>query len=469
MAVRLTTSPTELPMLGEPKPRAFDILFPLLLGGYLLFDKAFAYLHIPGTQLFIGEIVLAFGLVGAVRVLKWPSLWRVTDVAYVMVAYAAWGLIMSIQGVFDDPIVALRDATIWGYELVALAVVGAFAFRPATLSRWLTWYRRAMPYVVAWLPISVILGSLDIGTVPDTTVPLTSFSPGKAAVQLLMIIAFLWLVTTPRTSRDQRWRVVMTGASLVGILVAATGNRGGFVAALMGLVVFLVLYPARSRLIVTFIGVVLVTVVATVVIDPRIELGEREVSARQLTENVASIVTGEGEGGLGGNISWRLRHWSEIWEGVNEDHPLTGHGFGPNVAEIYHVPQTDLGLRNAHNSHLTILARSGWIGLGLWVLLWGLWYVEVNRARRRLQSAGLDALSGVAAWAMIGTAAMHVEAVFNPSIEGPQTAFWFWTVFAFGLFVSIVTHKGTRMARGSGRGVAATYDLDGLEQSLRGL
>ncbi|MGD9934688.1 MAG: hypothetical protein AB7T37_13370, partial [Dehalococcoidia bacterium] len=33
-----------------------------LLAGYLLFDKAFAYLHIPGTPLYIGEVVLGIGV-----------------------------------------------------------------------------------------------------------------------------------------------------------------------------------------------------------------------------------------------------------------------------------------------------------------------------------------------------------------------------------------------------------------------
>jgi len=42
--------------------RAFELGLLLLLAGYLLFDRAFAWLHVPGTPLFIGELVLMSGL-----------------------------------------------------------------------------------------------------------------------------------------------------------------------------------------------------------------------------------------------------------------------------------------------------------------------------------------------------------------------------------------------------------------------
>ncbi|MCI0545633.1 MAG: O-antigen ligase family protein, partial [Actinobacteria bacterium] len=273
---------------------------------------------------------------------------------------------------------------------------------------------------------------------------------------------FLWLVWDPKTTRGERNRLIMTGIGVAGVLALATKGRGGFLAVIMGASLLLLLYPSRTRLIVTMSGTLLLVALATAVIDPRIDVGERELSAEQLADNVVSILTQEGEGGLGGNISWRLGHWGEIWEGVNEDVPFTGHGYGPNVAAIYHVPQTDIGLRNAHNTHLTILARSGWVGLGLWILMWGFWFQEVNATRRRLASAGYPRLSGVASWAMVGVLAIHVEAFFNPSIEGPQSAFWIWSVFALGLFLVIAS----RTRPGSTSRWRSDFDLAGLEAGL---
>ena len=43
----------------------FSRLLGPLLAGYLLFDKAFAYVHLPGTPLYIGEIVLVVGVFGS--------------------------------------------------------------------------------------------------------------------------------------------------------------------------------------------------------------------------------------------------------------------------------------------------------------------------------------------------------------------------------------------------------------------
>ena len=50
----------------RPRPRYFVWFTPalaLLLGGYLFFNKSFAYLHMPGTPVFVGEIVLGIGIV----------------------------------------------------------------------------------------------------------------------------------------------------------------------------------------------------------------------------------------------------------------------------------------------------------------------------------------------------------------------------------------------------------------------
>ncbi|MCI0426296.1 MAG: O-antigen ligase family protein, partial [Actinobacteria bacterium] len=433
----MTTSDVELaPFRVEGRPRRFEVLLPLLLAGYLLFDRTFAHLHVPGTQLFIGEIVLLFGIAGAIRITMWEGLWQRTNVAPPAFLYAGWGLLLLIPSLFgDDPVVAVRDAAVWIYLIIALAVLAVLVHRPSALLRWFSAYRALMPLAIPWLAATTVTETLELGNVPDSDVDLTSFAPGRAEVHLLMIVGFLWLVWDPKTTRGERNRLIMTGIGVAGVLALATKGRGGFLAVIMGASLLLLLYPSRTRLIVTMSGTLLLVALATAVIDPRIDVGERELSAEQLADNVVSILTQEGEGGLGGNISWRLGHWGEIWEGVNEDVPFTGHGYGPNVAAIYHVPQTDIGLRNAHNTHLTILARSGWVGLGLWILMWGFWFQEVNATRRRLASAGYPRLSGVASWAMVGVLAIHVEAFFNPSIEGPQSAFWIWSVFALGLFL----------------------------------
>ncbi|MCI0543752.1 MAG: hypothetical protein L0Z49_04795, partial [Actinobacteria bacterium] len=70
----MTTSDVELtPTRVEGRSGRFEVLLPFLLAGYLLFDRTFAHLHVPGTQLFIGEIVLLFGIAGAIRITMWEG------------------------------------------------------------------------------------------------------------------------------------------------------------------------------------------------------------------------------------------------------------------------------------------------------------------------------------------------------------------------------------------------------------
>ena len=50
-----------------------------LLAGYLLFDKAFAYLHLPGTPLYVGELVLVVGGLGTLAATGYLRAWSGTS------------------------------------------------------------------------------------------------------------------------------------------------------------------------------------------------------------------------------------------------------------------------------------------------------------------------------------------------------------------------------------------------------
>ena len=55
--------------------RVYGVLLGPLLAGYLLFDKAFAYIRLPGTPLYIGEMFLVLGtlaILGATGYLRLP-------------------------------------------------------------------------------------------------------------------------------------------------------------------------------------------------------------------------------------------------------------------------------------------------------------------------------------------------------------------------------------------------------------
>ena len=461
------------PAAGERVPRGFrrdlplfDRLLPLLLAGYILLDRGFAWLHIPGTPIFVSEIVIAFGLTGALRAISRPRVWEMSSVVSLVVLFVVWGMARTLPGLFDNTELALRDAATWVYALIAFAIIDSLWNRPAALGRWLAGYSRLFPLIVLWLPLSAMVADRVEGfTVPDSTVSLFSYKPGNAAVHLILVIAALWALTDPRTASGSRKRYMITGVAVIGVLVLSTQGRGGFVAAAVAGAFLLVLTTDRSKVLLAAVASLVLVAVVVVIVDPEVNVGGREISADQLTENIASIVQQEGQGELGGNIQWRLHHWGTVWDGVNTEAPLVGHGFPSNLAEMYEIPQADIGLRNAHNSHLTILARMGWVGAGIWVLIWGFWFREMAVARRRFLGAGLERLAGLVTWAMLGVIAIQVNAIFDPTLEGPQVALWLWAIAALGIYLGMVSRPG-RIPGAHGRASAETLD-DVIDQALR--
>src|SRR5829696_622921 len=111
------------PQASEASGRLFVVygrLLGPLLGGYLLFDKAFAYLHLPGTPLFVGEMVLGVGALAAVlatRFLGVPI--REEPILALLGAFGLWGLIRALPGVSTYGMDAVRDSALWYYCLFA--------------------------------------------------------------------------------------------------------------------------------------------------------------------------------------------------------------------------------------------------------------------------------------------------------------------------------------------------------------
>src|SRR5829696_1782932 len=127
------------PQASEASGRLFVVygrLLGLLLGGYLLFDKAFAYLHLPGIPLFVGEMVLGVGALAAViatRYLRVPI--RDEPILALLGAFALWGLIRAMPGIPVYRLDALRDSALWYYCLFAFFVAAALAKSPQLLER----------------------------------------------------------------------------------------------------------------------------------------------------------------------------------------------------------------------------------------------------------------------------------------------------------------------------------------------
>jgi len=177
-----------------------------LLGGYLLFDRAFAYLHLPGIPLFIGEMVLGVGALVAIietRYLRIPI--RDESILALLGAFAFWGLIRAVPGVGVYGLDALRDSALWYYSLFAFLMAAGLARSPQLLGHLIVQLTRLTPWLLVWLPLAVLLLPVEKNapTVPFSTVSVLSHKSGNAAIAALLVLGCMWVLPDSRSARSR--------------------------------------------------------------------------------------------------------------------------------------------------------------------------------------------------------------------------------------------------------------------------
>lgn len=420
-----------------------------LLGGYLLLDKAFAYIHLPGTPFYVGELILTvggLGVLGATGYLRIPL--RDEPVLALLAAFFLWGFIRFLPGLRTYGIEAVRDFALCYYCLFAFFTVAALARSPDILERWLAQLARFVPWLLIWLPIGVVLQSKLHG--PDVPfsggIPILSHKPGNAAIAAMVVLGFMWLFPETRSARS---RALWSMLALVVIAVSSTQNRGGLLGATAGAVVGLAFFPSRDRVrlivravTVTALGLFLATSLALQV--PFLGGQGRAFSASQLIANVLSIGGAGSSSDLSGTVAGRDLLWSLIYHQQVQDGALiNGFGFGVNLPYLvgdYQVTNGSDPLRSPHNSHLDVLARMGLVGISLWIALWLGWYWRMFAGCRRLAQRGLHGRWRVGVLCLMVTSSILVSSFFDPQLEGAQVAALMWT--AFGVGVAVTSFRG---------------------------
>lgn len=222
--------------------------------------------------------------------------------------------------------------------------------------------------------------------------------------------------------------VCAAALALVGL--AATYSRGGLGGVVIGLVAIALVMraPRRARLAFVAVMVLAILVAGVLVFD-----------AQWVEENVV----GAGETGSATNRVWMVEGALAMWR----DHPF---GVGLDNYQVvypaYRDPRADAGITESHTAYVTVLAETGFLGLGafVWVLaaFFGRTALPVVRRARDLT---LHAL-GVGAFA--ATLALAAQA-FTYSLEASK--FW-W--FAIGLGVAAWRMLAAEEGRTTGAGVA---------------
>jgi len=447
LRLRPSESTTWMARVTDP----FITAFIVMLGGYLFMDRAFAWLHIPGTPLFVGEAVLGIGLMTAIWSPNFAIFIRRNRSIQILILYMVWGLGLALQGFPRWGIDAVRDSALWYYGLFALVVGTLLLTRPNLLDRMIDLYMKVLPLwiIFAFARLGMANREWPI-RIPDSDVSITYHKVGNLAVHAGMAILFLGLIAWPR-ARDAAARqklLVFSGLAFVLLIAVGTQTRGGLIAAAVVLAIAFLIESSGRKLMLTGVGVLLALFIVAVAVDLSFELERRELSARQFAGNITSLFSsgfaeeGQSVDEVTNTTTWRRVLWENVLDDLLEpERAVSGFGFGANLADRYRYEggpiDRELRLRNPHNSHLGVLARMGLVGGALWVALWGAWFTKLYRVWSRLRHTEEREKAMLALWLALSAVAILINAFFDPTIEGPQVGIWTWSLFGIGAYLAM--------------------------------
>jgi hypothetical protein len=417
---------------SERLARCFLLLLAVLLTGYALLGRGFAYLGVP--PVYVGEVGLLLALLVLFAHILVP-IWQ-SRLVWLLLAFMGWGAANTFPYIPAHGMDALRDGAQWGYALFAIAVATAL-LKTGRLDAIVPAYARFARLFLLFVVPSFLLYSLAGDILPRLPwgpgggVAVINPKGGDIAVHLAGIMVLMALGLARQRLNGWLWfGLWMTAAGLVAIV-----GRASFVTLALPFLALMLLRPTSGwhrTMVVVFAGIA-----ALAVFDIEFDIGRsgRPISVDTLLLGVASIFGGTDIETFSGTKLWRLLWWETIVDyTVFGEHFWTGKGFGINLADADGFQVFwDRSLRSPHNGHLTLLARAGVPGLVLWILLQGSFAWSLFRAHWRDRLAGRREWADLSLWVLLYWLAFMVNATFDVFLEGPHGGIWFWSVFGIGL------------------------------------
>ncbi len=413
-------------------------IVPILIVGYCLLGRSFAYLGIPPWHIFIGEIILAAFLVAGPRTVRGAWLGvarRVTQLRRLIKFFLillAFGVLQVLHGIGMGypPLTALRDLAFNYYPVFFLLGLWA-GIRdpnlPPRLFRLLAWFNGVygVIYIVFLNRLSWSFPGVSeqVGAVPIFGTPEFSF------VVLLGLLAY-------EPNLRKVWHLMVLNAFvLLGMQVRAewVGLAAGFL--LWGLL------TKRLKRIFAGSAVIVLLLAVMALINFRLPgplLRGGEISARDLVGRALAPLDPDLAAEYNSSYMrfmstalWRTVWWAAIWESVNQSREtsLFGFGYGYPLGDLVPYLEGEF-IQTPHSVFFYALGYTGWIGVFLFALLQGELGHLLWLAYRTTHNPG-----GIVLWA-----AMLVCALFSPFFEAPYAAIPFYLLC--GLFTGPLVLRG---------------------------
>ncbi|HEY0968144.1 MAG TPA: O-antigen ligase family protein [Opitutaceae bacterium] len=407
-------------------------LLAFVLAGYLIGNRGFAQIMpFPGLPLLFGEIVLAItGLIVAVQSAFRRELpWKNDRLNGILLLIITLGVARMVLDVRTFGFWAVRDfATIYyiAYFFVAQAVTTDDRERHRLETLFLG--------AAAVLPVIALL----FQRFPDffgTTLTLSGIPVifMKDDLAATFLLAGLFPLLARAGSLSARWwrAGAAAAALLVGLALLSRAAIVGF--AVAGTFALLGRQLAWVKIALIALPLGLAATIGTSLVQ---DVPLRDSRGYALYEHLISIADLDGSGRYestastdsGDNNRFRVVWWQSITARVLEENPVFGLGFGYDLARdfvsTYEGVGDDFAVRSPHSIVFTILGRTGFFGLTLFLTLvavmLGRTHTAAKAARAQLDGAARALSWWCACWVIL------ISACFGVVLENPMGAVVFW-------------------------------------------
>lgn len=409
------------------------LLLLLIFGGYVLFNRNFAELQVRVGSLpvYVGELLLAVALPWAI--LRWPRSGHRPIFWVILGLWLIYATARLIAGGLDYGLDAIRDFALAYY---ALFVIVGYALWPS-LSR-ARWTRFFTGLFIALIPVeayTVVAGPFGL-PIPGSADPTLANRADVMAVSLIAAATFFLLVL--RSKKFAAARLVMSSLALTLVLPLEVRAATIGAAALLGIFAF-------QRRWTTLAGLVGLPILAFALLSlAGVEVRGRNGSSspdqwinRQVS-TISAVVGGQAAADAArgvlstqdvgsDTIAWRFAWWSALYKEVTSsvDKTIFGLGFGADLTQplgFQPDPTNPRLVRSPHNFLVTLLARTGVIGLSLWLAALAACLAPVLRGLRAATRAGKHDDADYVLWLVAYPLTIIIAAIFGVVLEGPYGA-----------------------------------------------
>jgi hypothetical protein len=406
----------------------------VVFAGYVLLNRNFAELHIPvgALPVYVGELLLAVSLPWAI--VNWPRQARgLSSFWFALGLWLIYAFARLLAGGFGYGLDAIRDFAIAYYGLFALV---GYAIWPSVSHK--TWTLFFTLLFVAIIPVQafvIIAGPFGM-PIPGSDDPTYVNRQDVMAVSLIAAATFFLLVL--RAARLVAARIAVSSLAL-GLVIPQEVRAATLGAAVLlgvfavqrrwGVLLGLLALPVASYALISLAGVE---------VRGRNGSSSPEVWLNRQVSTVSALLGGDAatearRGVFAGRdvgldtVAWRLAWWNALIDDVSSsaDKTFFGNGFGADLTAplgFQPDPTNPRLLRSPHNFVLTLLARSGLVGLTLWLAVVALWLVPVLASIRGATRAGRQSDADYVLWLTAYPVAIVVAALFGVVLEGPYGA-----------------------------------------------